>query len=72
MMIQEKVFRRQIELAIELKLPLVFHLRAKGADSTVFSRAEEIMKESNLPTDWHIHNHCWTRDIETAKQWKNT
>ncbi|XP_036593232.1 putative deoxyribonuclease TATDN2 [Trichosurus vulpecula] len=50
---QQKVFERQLKLAVALKKPLVIHCRE--ADEDLLS----IMKKF-VPTDYKIHRHCFT------------
>lgn len=53
--VQMKVFARQLELAVELKKPLVIHSR-DAADETF-----DLMSKY-LPDDHKIHIHCFTYD----------
>lgn len=48
--IQEKAFRQQIELAIEVKKPLMLHLRNGGSQS-VYSDAFSILSTFNFPLE---------------------
>uniref|UniRef100_T1J858 Uncharacterized protein n=1 Tax=Strigamia maritima TaxID=126957 RepID=T1J858_STRMM len=59
---QKEIFRRQLKLALEHKLPVVIHSRDATDDSL------EIMKEI-LPSDHKIHRHCFTNNWAEAKTW---
>ncbi|XP_074055144.1 putative deoxyribonuclease TATDN2 [Macrotis lagotis] len=50
---QQKVFEKQLQLAVAMKKPLVIHCRE--ADEDLLS----IMKKF-VPTDYKIHRHCFT------------
>ncbi|GFR95485.1 3'-5' ssDNA/RNA exonuclease TatD [Elysia marginata] len=60
--VQREVLVSQLELAVELKLPLVIHCR--DAD-------EELLQIliKHVPRDHKIHRHCFTQDVATAQQW---
>ena len=64
---QKEVFKKQIELAMEVKKPLVFHIR--GSNSTMVART--IMRDMNLPKDWPIHMHCFTNSWEDCQKWSH-
>ena len=51
---QVGAFRTQLNLAIEMKLPIVLHIR--NADD----HAMQIMAEEKVPANWPIHLHCFT------------
>lgn len=57
--IQKKVFKRQLEIAVELKKPLVVHSR-DAADDTY-----DLMTKI-LPDDHKIHVHCYTYEGQTG------
>lgn len=59
---QHVVFRRLLKVAVMLKKPVVVHCREAEADCF------EIMKDI-LPSDWHIHLHCYTGDMEQADKY---
>lgn len=58
--IQEKVFRKMVEIAIELKKPLIIHARSAE------KKAMEILLERGMK-DKKVLFHCYTGDLETAK-----
>lgn len=60
--LQQKVFRKQIGLALSRKLPLVIHSRDSTPDTI------SIMREM-LPEDYPIHRHCFTGDWREAQEW---
>jgi len=49
---QREVFRKQLAIAVELKLPVVVHSRDAAADTF------DILTAS-VPRDWKIHMHCF-------------
>jgi TatD DNase family protein len=51
--VQQQVFVRQMQLAVELGKPLVVHTREAEADTVA------LMKE-HLPAEWRVHIHCCT------------
>lgn len=59
---QQEVFRRQLQLALNRKLPLVIHSRDATPDTI------RIMKEL-VPEDYPIHRHCFTGGWREAQQW---
>jgi TatD DNase family protein len=59
---QEKIFRDQIEMAIELNLPIVFHCRSAHKDMI------EILKEYN---DIKGVVHCFTGKVADVKEYLN-
>lgn len=63
--IQQRVFRRQLELALNRRLPLVIHSRDATADTI------RIMQEL-VPEDYPIHRHCFTGGWREAQQWLAT
>lgn len=60
--VQQGVFRRQLHLARNGKLPLIIHSRDASADTL------RILKEV-MPRDWAIHRHCFTGDWSEAREW---
>ncbi|CAG5133122.1 unnamed protein product [Candidula unifasciata] len=60
--IQKLVFRQQIQLALELQLPLVIHCRDADDDCL------EILTQM-VPCNHKIHAHCFTRGIDVAERW---
>ena len=63
--LQKDVFKRQIELAIKVKKPLVFHIRGPYSPT----EARTIMRDLNLPKNWPIHMHCFTNSWEDCQEW---
>ncbi|XP_067126658.1 uncharacterized protein [Centruroides vittatus] len=63
--IQQKVFRKQLKIAVHKNLPLVIHCRDAHDDCI------EILKEV-IPSDYYIHRHCFTGDWKEAEIWLNT
>ncbi|KAH9381653.1 hypothetical protein HPB48_017058 [Haemaphysalis longicornis] len=59
---QHRVFRRQLELALRRKLPLVIHSRDSTQDTL------RIMKQM-LPEGYPIHRHCFTGGWKEAQEW---
>ncbi|XP_013068829.2 uncharacterized protein LOC106056566 [Biomphalaria glabrata] len=59
---QKRVFRKQLLIALELKLPLVIHCRDADDDCL------EILQEL-VPRDYRIHAHCFTRNMGVAERW---
>lgn len=59
---QQKVFRRQLKLALDRKLPLVIHSRDATADTI------RIMQEV-VPEHYPIHRHCFTGGWGEAQEW---
>ncbi|XP_037579493.2 putative deoxyribonuclease TATDN2 [Dermacentor silvarum] len=64
-MMQQRVFRRQLQLARNGRLPLVIHSRDSSHDTL------RILKEM-VPGDWPIHRHCFTGDWSEAQLWMDT
>jgi TatD DNase family protein len=60
--VQHRVFRRQIKLALERKLPLVIHCR--DADDDCLRIMQELVQR-----DHRIHLHCFTGDSRRASRW---
>lgn len=60
--VQQAVFRRQLELALNRRLPLVIHSRDSTEDTI------RIMKEM-VPEDYRIHRHCFTGGWQEAQDW---
>jgi TatD DNase family protein len=59
--IQERAFRAQLELALELKLPVVIHTRA--ADSATIEMLQNIQS-----ANWEGVFHCFPGDVAMARQ----
>ncbi|XP_037024026.2 LOW QUALITY PROTEIN: putative deoxyribonuclease TATDN2 [Artibeus jamaicensis] len=57
---QQKIFERQLQLAVSLKKPLVIHCREADKDLL------DIMKKF-VPPDYKIHRHCFTSSYEVIK-----
>lgn len=64
---QVRVFKKQIQIAQEFKLPICIHLRSDGGD--LFERTQEILEESQLPATWKIHMHFFTGDMHIVRKW---
>ncbi|CAH1784245.1 unnamed protein product [Owenia fusiformis] len=62
--VQKDVFIRQLEIALEMKMPLVLHCREAAEDMF------QIMIEK-VPRNHKIHLHCFTRDWPEAYKWIN-
>ncbi|XP_077486564.1 3'-5' RNA nuclease TATDN2-like [Amblyomma americanum] len=60
--IQKRVFRRQLRLALNGRLPLVIHSRDSTRDTIA------ILKEM-VPANYPIHRHCFTGGWPEAQQW---
>ncbi|XP_061187774.1 uncharacterized protein LOC133195836 [Saccostrea echinata] len=60
--VQKIVFRRQIQLALEMEKPLVIHCRDAEEDCL------QILKEM-VPKNYKIHCHCFTGDYTGATRW---
>lgn len=60
--VQSTVFRKQLKIAIRCNKPVVVHCRE--AESDCF----EVMIDV-LPHNWKVHLHCYTGDLEQAKQY---
>lgn len=60
--IQQEIFRRQITIAKELKLPLVIHSRSATRETTTCLREERA---------WEVGGviHCFSGDAKTAEQY---
>ena len=63
MEIQKKYFEAQIDIARELNLPLVLHIR--GAED----EAKELLKKKKVPANFRIHYHCFTGTWKAAEAW---
>jgi TatD DNase family protein len=57
--VQKKVFKRQLECAVELKKPVVIHSRDAAEDT--FDILSDV-----LPRDHKIHLHCFTYDSKVG------
>lgn len=62
---QQRVFRRQLALAVERQLPLVIHSRDSTPDTI------RVLKET-VRADHPIHLHCFTGDWMEARTWLDT
>ncbi|BFY97779.1 hypothetical protein BsWGS_00819 [Bradybaena similaris] len=62
---QKTVLRKQLQMAIEMKLPLVIHCRDAYDDCLT------ILMEM-VPRSWPIHLHCFCGNSETANIWLKT
>lgn len=62
--VQQQVFRRQLYLALNRKLPLVIHSRDSTPDTI------RILKEL-VPINYQIHRHCFTGNWQEAQVWLN-
>ena len=60
--LQKSVFIDQIQMALDLKLPLVMHSRDASEDSF------KILQE-HIPSDYPVHHHCFTGSVEEMKKW---
>ena len=66
---QVKLFESQIELALELELPLMLHIRSSKNSSNAHNLAFEILRsyKKELP-NLHLHMHFFTAPKEVAKK----
>ncbi len=66
---QEEIFRKQIELSIEVGKPLMLHLRS-GENGNAYTEALEILKSYNLnlKSDLRGNLHSCSTEWETAKK----
>jgi len=60
---QIEAFKKQLQLAMTLKKPLVLHIRDAEEE------ALEVLNQVGLSTDWPIHRHCWNDTWEICKAW---
>jgi len=60
---QKKYFEAQIDIARELNLPLVLHIR--GAED----EAKELLEKKKVPANFRIHYHCFTGTWKAAEAW---
>ena len=60
--VQNDVFRRQIEIALDLDLPISLHVRDAGTDLMVHLRDVHVTAGSRLRGVWH----CFTENPEYA------
>ncbi|GFU25584.1 putative deoxyribonuclease TATDN2 [Nephila pilipes] len=60
--LQQKVFLKQINMALDRNLPLVIHCRDAHDDCI------RILKET-IPEDYLFHLHCFTDDWDVARRW---
>ncbi|XP_072145041.1 uncharacterized metal-dependent hydrolase YcfH-like [Dermacentor andersoni] len=63
-LLQQRVFRRQLQLGRNERLPLV-HSRDSSQDTL------RILKEV-VPGDWPNYRHCFTGDWTEAQRWLDT
>ena len=63
MEVQRKAFAYQLQLAVDLKLPLVLHIREAEEE------AREVMREVGVAANHRIHRHCFTGSWEVADSW---
>ena len=61
--IQDVVFRMQLKLAMEYKLPICLHIRNADDDGM------KIMLEEQVPYDYPIHLHCFTGCWADCQSW---
>ncbi|GFR59323.1 3'-5' ssDNA/RNA exonuclease TatD [Elysia marginata] len=59
---QKRVFIQQLNLALDLQLPIVIHCRE--ADDDCLNILQQI-----VPRDHKIHAHCFTRSLAVAQRW---
>ncbi|GAB6029904.1 Putative deoxyribonuclease tatdn2 [Chamberlinius hualienensis] len=60
--LQQFIFRKQIQIGIRRRLPLVIHSRDSDID------AFKILKEL-VPANYRIHRHCYTGDWKNLEDW---
>ena len=60
---QSFAFRKQIELALKVGKPLIFHIRDAE------NEAYQLLADINLPSDWPIHRHCWNSSVGCMSKW---
>ncbi|KAK3089730.1 hypothetical protein FSP39_005981 [Pinctada imbricata] len=60
--VQKQVLRRQLQIALEMSLPLVIHCREAEDDCL------EILEEM-VPRSYKIHCHCFTGNFKSALRW---
>ena len=63
--VQKRVFGAQVQLALDLNMPLVLHIR--GAEEEAF----EVLRKKRVPSDWPMHYHCFKGNVEQAEHWFN-
>lgn len=63
--VQKRILARQLQLAVDLKKPIVLHCR--NAEEDLLS-----LLTSNVPHTWHLHLHCFTGSPEMAKVFLDT
>ena len=61
--VQMKYFEAQIDVARNLNLPLVLHIR--GAEE----EAIELLRRKQVPANYRIHYHCFTGTLKAAEAW---
>ena len=61
--VQKRAFGAQVDLALDLNLPLVLHVR--GAEE----EAWQVLRQKRVPSDWPMHYHCFKGSVEQAEQW---
>ncbi|XP_052092716.1 uncharacterized protein LOC127729098 [Mytilus californianus] len=60
--VQQIVFRKQIQIALDMNKPLVIHCRDAEQDTLA-------ILEEMVPKNYKIHCHCFTGNYESAKKW---
>ncbi|XP_076077973.1 uncharacterized protein LOC143048260 isoform X2 [Mytilus galloprovincialis] len=60
--VQQIVFRKQIQIALDMNKPLVIHCRDAEQDALA-------ILEEMVPKNYKIHCHCFTGNYESAKKW---
>ena len=73
MILQERVFVKQLQVAATLGKPVVLHLRVADADNRkavadLYKRALELC-QANLGKQHKVHLHCFAADKLTAEEW---
>ena len=51
--VQKKAFSAQVSLALQLKLPLVLHIRRAEKEG------RQLLQELGVPASWPMHRHCF-------------
>lgn len=60
---QMEVFAAQLRLALELRLPLVLHIRNAETDG------QAVLEQEKVPENWPMHRHCFCGDAAAAEAW---
>lgn len=58
---QREIFAHQLQLALPFSKPLVLHCR--DAEEELYH-----ILSKNIPSEWFIHLHCFTGNLDTAKR----